>query len=264
MVQRVPWCRWLVLLFACVACRAEREHASAVEDSTASEPPWLVLFDGATLAGWKESGFGGGGAIRVTDGRLILEQGSPITGVTFVGAAADSQPHGDYELELTAARLAGTDFFCALTFPVGEGSLTLVLGGWGGTLCGLSCLDGRDASSNGTTCYRKFEKGRTYHVRLRVDHERVSAWLDGEPLIDVDTHGRKLSLRPEVERCAPLGIATYATTGAIGPVRWRPSGRGRRSRPRCYADVPRRTRERSFASRFSSARTRSAAAASSK
>jgi hypothetical protein len=240
MAQRVPWCRWLVLFLPALSASCTARHADQAakpaDPVTSAESGWIALFDGATLAGWKECGFGGGGAIGVDEGRMILEQGSPMTGLRYVGSDA---PSGDYELELDAARLAGTDFFCGLTFAVGDRSLTLVLGGWGGTLCGLSCLDGRDASMNSTCCYRRFERGRAVHVRLRVERAHVQAWLDDTPLVDVDTSGHVLSLRTEVERCAPLGISTYATIGAISGLRWRRlRAASRRRRPR--RAVPRR------------------------
>ena len=232
-VQRVPWCRWPVLLclaasaasaFAVVLAGCRSRPGAASTTTRPPEAPWIVLFDGSSLGAWKPCEFGGSGAIRVEDGRLRLEQGSPMTGVRFVAADPESMPHGDYELEVEAARLAGNDFFCGLTFPVGDRALTLVLGGWGGTLCGLSCLDGRDASMNDTSCYRKFERGRVHLVNVRVAGGRVRATLDGAPLIDTIVAGRVLTLRPEVEPCAPLGIATYATTGAISAVRWRRAG----------------------------------------
>ncbi len=189
------------------------------------ESGWTPLFDGHSLSGWKESGFGGAGKVEVVDGRLLLGQGSPMTGVTWVGGAergvAGDFPRDDYELELDAARLLGTDFFCGLTFPVGDTHLTLVLGGWGGSLCGLSCLDGNDAANNETKSFHSFERGRSYHVRLLVAAGRVQAWLDGAPLVDVETRGRFLSLPPEVEPCRPLGIASYSTQAAITNIRWR-------------------------------------------
>ena len=43
------------------ACRATRR-----------EPPWNALFDGRSLAGWRESAFGGNGPIELVDGRLLL------------------------------------------------------------------------------------------------------------------------------------------------------------------------------------------------
>ena len=96
-----------------------------------------------------------------------------------------------------------------------------MLGGWGGSLCGLSCLDGEDASANETKCFHRFDKGRDYRVSVRVVHGRVTARVDGEPILDVDTSGRRCTLRHEVEPCAPLGLATYQTEARIAGVRWR-------------------------------------------
>ncbi len=143
--------------------------------------------------------------------------GQPLTGVTW----HEPIPSGDYELELLATRLAGDDFFVGLTFPVGEAHLTLVLGGWGGALCGLSCLDGEDASGNETKFFRAFEKGRETHVRLEVVAGRVRCWIDDENVIDLDTTDRELSLRTEVELNAPLGIATFLTRSSYRDLRWR-------------------------------------------
>ena len=47
-----------------------------------TEEPAMVLFDGQTLGAFRSSAFGGDGEIHVEDGRMILEMGSPLTGVT--------------------------------------------------------------------------------------------------------------------------------------------------------------------------------------
>lgn len=180
---------------------------------------WIELFDGASLAGWQSTAFGGEGDVAVRDGALHLGVGSPLTGVTWTGEA----PHGDYELELTATRVEGFDFFCGLTFPVRDGRfLTLILGGWGGSVSGLSCLDGEDAGSNDTRTLRGFSNGVEHTVLLRVTDERVDVLLDGAPLLGASLVGRELSLRPEVELSRPLGVASFATEARIGRVRWRP------------------------------------------
>ena len=205
----------LLIVLATIGCRGV--DSSPPSSTSIAEPSWTPLFDGTSLGDWTITPFGGSGPVEVRDGAIELGQGSPMTGVTYHGEF----PRDDYELEMDAARVLGTDFFCALTFPVGDAHLTLVLGGWGGGLCGLSCLDGLDASSNETKCFRRFERGRSYRVRLRVAGGRVQAWLDGEPLIDADLRGRALSLRPEVEPGKPLGIASYATIGRISAFRLR-------------------------------------------
>ncbi len=171
------------------------------------------------LAGeWAEVSFGGEGEVQFEDGTLILEPGDPLTGVTWSGPV----PAGDYELSLVASRLQGTDFFVGLTFPVQDSHLTLVLGGWGGALCGLSCLGGEDASGNGTKFFESFETGRDYAVRLEVRGPRVRAWLDGRQVVDVDTTGQSPGLRTEVEASAPLGLATFLTRASYRELRWRP------------------------------------------
>jgi hypothetical protein len=39
--------------------------------------------------------------------------------------------------------------------------------------------------------------------------------------VDVDTTGHRIGIRFEVDPCVPLGIATYATTGAVRNIRLR-------------------------------------------
>lgn len=150
---------------------------------------------------------------------FVLHRGEPLTGVTF----SQPVPEGDYELTLDATKLEGHDFFVGLTFPVpaAEGHLTLVLGGWGGALCGLSCIDDEDASSNETKFFEGFDTGQEYAVRLEVEGPRIRVEVDGERVIDFDSTGHELSLRTEVEPCRPLGIATFLTKARIRNLRWR-------------------------------------------
>jgi len=185
--------------------------------TTGAHGPWIELFDGASLTGWQVTRFGGEGEVSVQDGAMHIEIGNPLTGVTLLKTPATE----DYELEVTAARIDGTDFFCGLTFPVGESHLTLILGGWGGSLCGLSSLDGDDASNNATTTLMGFKAGRDYTATVLVTKGAVTVLLDGEPLTQIDRKTHALSLRPEVELCRPLGIASFSTLARIKTVRWR-------------------------------------------
>ena len=127
----------------------------------------------------------------------------------------------NYEISLDAMRVAGTDFFCGLTFPVSDRPCTLILGGWGGQLCGLSSIDNFDASENETTQFVPFENGRWYHVILRVMPDRIEAWLDNQEIVNIDTTGRDIDIRIEVELSQPLGIATWMTTGAVRNIKLR-------------------------------------------
>lgn len=178
---------------------------------------WQYLFDGKSLDGWKESDFAGRSPVRVEKGAILLPMGNDMTGVTYKGKV----PTIDYEVSLEARRVEGDDFFCALTFPVGKNPCTLVCGGWGGTVVGLSSLDGMDASLNETSRTFQFEKGRWYRIRLRVTRDRIQAWIDLEKMVDVATEGKQIGIRWEVEPSRPFGIATWRTTGALRDIRIR-------------------------------------------
>jgi hypothetical protein len=149
--------------------------------------------------------------VYVKDEAIYLEMGSYATGITWSGPIVRM----DYEISLEAMRVDGSDFFCALTFPVGEKPCTLVLGGWGGTLCGLSNIGFYDASENETTTFYSFENKTWYHVRLEVRPDQIRAWLNGEELVNVETTGKPIDIRPEMDLCQPLGVATWVTTGAV-------------------------------------------------
>src|SRR5262249_14844500 len=156
----------------------------------------------------KQTPFGGEGEVEVKDGRIVMEAGNPMTGITWTQEC----PRMDYEISLEAMRVSGSDFFCGLTFPVGEAPCGFIVGGGGGGVVGVSSLDGSDASENETTKYQEFESGRWYKVRVRVTKDKVAAWIDNKQMVDVETKDRRISIRPEVELSRPLGIACYATT----------------------------------------------------
>ncbi len=179
---------------------------------------WKSLFDGESLGRWKRTSFGGEGEVRVDDGAIRIERGSDLSGVTWTGDV----PRQDYEIELEAQRVEGNDFFCGLTFPVGEEPCSFIVGGWGGGVVGLSSIDGQDAAHNQTTTFREFQSGRWYTVRVRVTPERIGCWLDDEQVVDQKIAGRIVSIRNEVFPSKPLGIATYATVAKVRNIRWRP------------------------------------------
>jgi len=186
---------------------------------------WTSLFDGKSFKGWTKTKFGGEGTVEVKSGRLILGYGSNITGVH----TKRKLPTINYEVQLEAMRVDGSDFFCGLTFPVGKKHLSLIIGGWGGGVCGISSLDGNDASENETTTYRRFKNKTWYPVRLRVTDDKVEAWLEGKKIVDVKIKGKKLSLRVEVEPSKPFGFATWQTTGALRNIRIRSLSPGGKS-----------------------------------
>ena len=145
---------------------------------------------------------------------LRIGVGTDLNGVRWTGPVP-TVPTVPYVVDLEARRLSGSDFFCGLTFPVADKPCSLILGGWGGNVCGLSNLDYYDAANNETTRLISFENGKWYHVRLRVTPKKIQAWLDDEDLVDVEIEGRKIGIRPEVDLSQPLGIATWQTAGAV-------------------------------------------------
>jgi hypothetical protein len=179
---------------------------------------WQSLFDGRTLTGWHETSFAGHGEIEVRDGLILAKMGDPFTGLNWT----NDFPKMNYEIALDAMRVSGSDFFCGLTVPVGDSFCSLIVGGWGGALVGISSFDGMDASENETTKYVTFEQNHWYRLRLRVTQDRIEGWIDQEKLIDVVTAGKKISLRPgEIEESKPFGISCWQTTAAWRQIKFR-------------------------------------------
>ena len=202
-----------VILSLCGPAAAQQKVAP--KDKPKSD--WKPLFDGKSLAGWKSTPFGGEGKVYVKDGAIVMEMGSDMTGVTWTG----KPPRSNYEIALEGMRIDGTDFFCTTTFPVGQEYCSLVVGGWGGSIVGLSSIDLYDASENATTKVVSFQNKQWHRVRIRVTDAKIEAWIDDRQIVDQSREGRKFSLRSEVELSRPLGIATWETTGAVRNVRMR-------------------------------------------
>ena len=184
------------------------------------------LFDGETLTGWRTIEFelGGGGLASVgADGSLRISAGEPMAALVLEHPSIPLPERG-YEIELEAKIVDGSDFFCGLTFPVpSQGShCTLIVGGWGGTVVGISNVNGMDASINTTRHDRPFEPGRWYAIRTRVSDDYLEVWIDGEIVIDLEISGRKIAMRPgAIEQCKPIGLATWRTAAAYRNLRLR-------------------------------------------
>jgi len=189
----------------------------------ASKMRSVSLFDGKTLGGWKiaeEYDFKEHGKVYVKDGRLVMAKGAPITGVQWTGKF----PRLDYEVSLDAMRVEGDDFFCSMVFPIGKQSCSITFGGWGGSIVGLTNVDGEPAAENETCVDRDFKDNRWYRIRLRVTGEKIEAWLDKEKLVDFAHKDRKLTIRWEQDPLVPFGISSYRTTAALRNVTVRPVG----------------------------------------
>ena len=174
-----------------------------------------LLFNGVTLDNWEVLDFEDHGPISIVDSCIIIGKGNMISGIRWTG----DFPVRNYEVSLDAKRVAGSDFFCGITFPVENSFLTLVLGGWGGSLVGLSSIDGYDAANNLTGQVYHFGSGYWYGIRLRVTTNKIEAWIEDEKIVDFVINNSELSLRWEVESSIPFGITTYKTTGAARHIR---------------------------------------------
>ena len=205
---------------------ASMAEAKVVLPPGVSQPPaqfegtgWHDMFDGENLAGWRETPFAGHGEVHCQSGVIVLGMGDPFTGINWT----NEFPRMNYEVALDAMRLTGSDFFCGLTVPVGTNFCSLIVGGWGGSLVGISSLDGMDASENETTKFSSFETGRWYRIRLRVTEKKIEAWIDREKLVDVETEGKRISVRPgDIELSEPVGIAAWQTSAALREIKYRP------------------------------------------
>ena len=236
---------------------------------------WEPLFNGKNLTGWEETDYAGRGSVKVKDGELHIDSGEILTGIHWKDKA--SLPKTNYEFAFEAMKLEGSDFFALVTFPVGEKHASLVPGGWGGAVTGISSINSMDASENDTTLYINYEKNIWYKFRVRVTPKAITVWLDpherlilrkdspggvvaeyaeaagitadqaeatlrklnpmfddlmkpgktiivpGETqIIEANIHEQVVSMRAgEIELSAPLGFATFQTSGAIRNVRLR-------------------------------------------
>ncbi len=216
-MNRIITCLLLaVLIISGSHCRSKEKPVKQAEAFHSRDSGYL--FDGRTLNGWEISDFGTEGDVYISDDKIVLGMSDGCTGITW----KEEFPDADYEVTLEAMRVDGNDFFCGMTFPVGKDPCSLIVGGWGGAVVGLSSIDGMDASENETTSIRKFEKEHWYRIRLKVTEAVIEVWIDDEKVIDFTIGDNFLSIRPEVEQSKPFGIASWRTTAAIRNIRLAP------------------------------------------
>ena len=172
------------------------------------------------------------GAEALKAGVLVLGQGELLSVVKYEG----QQPLlvDDYEISWEGLRIEGSDFFAALTFPVGskEQCATFVAGGWGGWTIGISSIDGLFANENETTRSMPFEQGQWYAFTLQVNQHSIRALIDGEESFHIALKGKTIGMHPsEIGKSTPLGFASFNTKGAVRNVRVRPLKPGELTAP---------------------------------
>jgi hypothetical protein len=209
------------LTFFSCGSRSQRQPEQPVkEDSQYVQivpEGWESLMDGKTLDGWEAVQYGGEGEPYVKDGVLTLPMATDgfSTGVCWIG---DLLPVNNYAVYYEARRMAGHDIFGALSFPYGDTFATLIVGGWSGLVCGLSSIDGRDASENETTKYIHLKDKQWYPVQLRVTIDSIRAVIDTVQVVDIATAGKRIHLRGGTQ-ASSFTLSTYLTTGEIRNLR---------------------------------------------
>jgi len=205
-----------LLGFLLLSCSGGKNKPQTIgQEPVIEETDSNSIFNGKTLEGWEITNFGPQGPVYVSGGEIILGMGEGCTGITW----KREFPSINYKVTLEAKRVAGNDFFCGITFPAGKDPCTLIIGGWGGTVVGLSSINKMDASENETTKLMKFEKDQWYNICLIVKKDSIKAFIDNVPVIKFAINGKKLSIRPEVELSRPFGITSWTTTAALRNIR---------------------------------------------
>ncbi len=194
--------------------------ATGSDGTTDANPAEISLFDGKELGKWQITQYGGEGDVFITEeGDLEFGFGAILTGVHW---SEETPRKTNYEISLEAMKLDGTDFFCALTFPVGENHASFLIGGWGGGVVGISSVDDLDASENETMQIEGFKDDVWHKVRVKVTDDKIEAWIDDKKMVDLVTTDRKISLRPgDIELSVPLGICSFQTRAKYRNIVWK-------------------------------------------
>ncbi|MBX3423840.1 MAG: DUF1080 domain-containing protein [Pirellulaceae bacterium] len=194
---------------------APKENADSAVNG---KMPWKKLLAETGLEGWTATDFYKPGKVYRDGQLLVMEEGNPMTGITYQGKNFPTQ---NYEIEFQARRTSGNDFLCGLTFPVGKSYCSFIGGGWGGGVVGLSSVDGADASENQTSGYHEFKNQQWYTFRLAVDEEFIRGWIDDQEVFNQEREDHEFSTRIEVFACQPLGLCAYRSRVEIKNLRWR-------------------------------------------
>ncbi len=213
---------WFTIPFApALKGDAEKGEPTQLGSWTVPKNGWDWLFDAKAEHGAVESKFIGQGKVTIENGVLRLGVGDDMTGLNWPDLEKEKLPRQNYEISFDARRVEGVDFFAGLTFPWGDKPISWIVGGWGGTVVGLSNVNGFSAVENETTKTMEFEDERWYRLRLRVSKAKIEAWIDEEKVIDLPTMDKEFTIRWSVEPSLPLGFATWKTGGELRDIRIR-------------------------------------------
>lgn len=138
--------------------------------SASHDSPWIELFDGESLLGWAVENEG---VFEVEDGVIRLVDG--------FGWLRSEQRYRDFILELEARPLedgfdSGVFFRAGLEgdpWPEREYQVNTRFNRYGWL------VQGREALMEGTGLY--IDPGQWHSIRLHVEEDRASLWIDDEP-----------------------------------------------------------------------------------
>ena len=171
-----------------------------------------ALFNGKDLSGWKAADIWGNGKVEaLSNGVVSCGLGKPLTGLAYT----NSFPTMSYEVKMEALRKEGSDFFVAMTIPVESNACTVVIGGWGGNLCGISSINFMDASENQYSESVSFKNDVWYTLRVRVTPGLLEVFLN-DTLYTAkvpfeSSSAFTLRAGSDIDKTKPFGLATYET-----------------------------------------------------
>jgi hypothetical protein len=172
----------------------------------------VALFNGKDLSGWKAADIWGNGKVEaLSNGVVSCGLGKPLTGLAYT----NSFPTMSYEVKMEALRKEGSDFFVAMTIPVESNACTVVIGGWGGGLCGISSINFMDASENQYSEGVMFKNDVWYTLRVRVTPGLLEVFLN-DTLYTAkvpfeSSSAFTLRAGSDIDKTKPFGLATYET-----------------------------------------------------
>ncbi len=172
----------------------------------------VALFNGKDLSGWKTADIWGNGKVEaLSNGVISCGLGKPLTGLAYT----NSFPTMSYEVKMEALRKEGSDFFVAMTIPVESNACTVVIGGWGGGLCGISSINFLDASENQYSEGVVFKNDVWYTLRVRVTPGLLEVFLN-DTLYTAkvpfeSSSAFTLRAGSDIDKTKPFGLATYET-----------------------------------------------------
>ncbi|MEM9479998.1 MAG: family 16 glycoside hydrolase [Verrucomicrobiota bacterium] len=218
-MNRILCASIMVLSGWSLSCLAEEKDGEGTAKKEKAKE-WKELFDGKSLKDWEVIDYPGHAEAKVEDGELIIEKGVQLSGVRYTG---DDFPKIDYEIEVVARKIDGYDFFAGITFPYKDTHATWVLGGWGGSVVGISSINDEDAYENETMEVRDFEVDQFYSLRLQVTEKRLIGFIDDDDrVVNVNVEGKRVSMRwGSIEDSVPLGISTFMVKTGVKSMRIR-------------------------------------------